>query len=64
MKFLRKDGQLNVYALECGCGAVGEVGVVATKMNVLFEHDLCGTLLIQKPGSGMFGKPTLEVVNA
>lgn len=64
MEFLRKDGKHNVYALACTCGAIGEVGVPASKMGVVFAHDTCGALMIQKPSGSMFGKPSLDVVSS
>lgn len=64
-KLIAQGSGLNVYELDCpGCQAVIEVGVPARKMGVAFTHDICGTLLIQNPGSGMFGSPALVVVSS
>ena len=42
------------------CGTTGEVGVPKASRQ-LVRHE-CGTLLIQKPARGMFGKPELVTV--
>lgn len=62
MAFIQRIGNHNVFEFECPCGACGEVGVPVSRMYKVFPHDTCGTLLIQKPASGMFGTPTLEIV--
>lgn len=63
MKFLKVANKRNVFEFECSCGATGEIGVPAKRMNEVFPHDICGALLIQKPATSFFGKPTLELVS-
>lgn len=59
--YLRRDGNRNVFELDCpGCGATGEVGVLAASGNA-FKHE-CGTFLIQQQRPGMFAPPFLAVV--
>lgn len=61
--FVRTTEKHNVFEVECpGCESVIEIGVPKQKMNKMVEHDLCGTLFIQKPKTSFFGKPSLEVV--